>query len=40
MEIFENILERPLYVAKFEEATVLGNMLNAAYGVGLSLIHI
>ena len=35
MEIFENILERPLYVAKFEEATVLGNMLNAAYGVGL-----
>lgn len=35
MNIISDCLGLPLYKAKCEEATALGNMLNAAYGVGI-----
>jgi xylulokinase len=35
MKIFSDALGIPLYKAECEEATVLGNMMTAAYGVGL-----
>lgn len=35
MEIFAEVLARPLYLAECEEATAMGNMMNAAYGAGI-----
>lgn len=35
MKIFAEALARPLYLAECEEATAMGNMMNAAYGVGM-----
>lgn len=35
MRIFADVLGKPLYITEFEEATAMGNMLNAAYGVGM-----
>lgn len=35
MSIFEDVIGKPLFLAKVDEATALGNMINAAYGVGL-----
>lgn len=35
MKIFEDVIAKPLFLAKIDEATALGNMMNAAFGVGL-----
>lgn len=35
MNIFADVLEIPLYKAECEESTAVGNMMNAAYGVGI-----
>lgn len=35
MKIFKDVLGKPLYLAMCEEATAMGNMMNAAYGVGI-----
>lgn len=35
MKIFADVLAKPLYTIRCEQATAMGNMLNAAYGVGI-----